>query len=408
MINLGLAQSSQAVLAARAAQQTIATRHVHGTYTDTTGITVYGNWTWGHMHTLAAAWTEIQIGLPNNGAATLSGVTAIIAPTNTAAQNAAPAGASWTPVTFGGAASATLSAATDPFVPTVTWSDWMKVPSIARTDGGTLPLLLARVYNPQPGYPIINVTNATVNFPTKFEATNPGRISRAIGGSGNQVATPGAWPASVAQNVNYQHAMYIRYKTNARVITVYGCGDSIMSGYEAEGRVSFASRAAFAASTAQRPVEYCCGGWASRPATKYIERLQSVIGVIKPQIVPYMVTSTNDIGYGQAGGTALAQTNAAQFIALCGANAAVPILMTPLPWNPAAASTQAELVTRRTWITAQPQAKADMLPLHASADFGHWNGGTLRTSDGTHPNELGTADMTAILTAAISAATAGV
>ena len=405
MLSLGLSQTAAALFALRTAF-TIATRHVHGTYLNTTGIGVYGNWTWGHVHSLAAPWTEIQIGLPNNSVTALPNVTAVIAPTNTAADNVNPQGGTWTPVTFGGATSATLPPAADPYVPTVTWSDWIKKPSIPRTDGGTLPILMARVNNPQPGYPIVNLTGPNTPFPAKFEAANPGRIARAVGGTGNFVATTGGWTTGL--NANYQQALYIRYKTAARVVTVYGCGDSIMSGYDADGRVSFASRAAFAASTVQRPVEYCCGGWASRPASSYIARLQSLIGVIKPQIVLYMVTSTNDPNYGQAAGTTLAQSNAAALIALCAANGATPVLMTPLPWTLAAASTQAELVARRAWVLAQPQVKADMAALHAAGDYGHWLGGTARTTDGTHPNELGTTDMSTILANQLTTAIAGV
>jgi lysophospholipase L1-like esterase len=403
MINLGLSQSAAAVLGVRAATPpplTIATRHVHGTYLSTAGIGVYGNWTWHQLFSLAAPFTAVRIGLPNVTNAALPGVIAAIAPTNTLANVRDPQGAPWTRLLFGGAISATLPACADAALSNVTWSDWSTAPSLARADGGTFPLLMVRVYNPQPGYPIINLTSSPTNFPTKFEAVNGGRIARAYGQAAvDGVTTPASF-TTTSLNANYGMPLYVQYKTASRVVTVYGCGDSITAGYDGEGRVGWSSRATYAASTATRPTEYCCGGIVSQAGAKYLSRLSLLMPELKPTVVTYMAVSTNDPSYGTPTATNQQKSQTNSLISLCAANGAVPLVLTPLPWELSNTAQQSELALMRDWVKALPVNIADLSPLHG-ATFGRWVS-TTRTSDSTHPNELGTTEIAAIVSARLS------
>jgi lysophospholipase L1-like esterase len=407
MINLALSTTSTAVLAGRPSGPpplTLATRHVHGTYLSTAGIGVYGNWTWHQLLSLAAPFQAVRIGLPNTSNLALPGVIASIAPTNTLANVRDPQGAVWTRMLFGGANSATLPVCTDAALSNVTWSDWSSVPSVARADGGAFPLLMLRVYNPQPGYPIVNLTSSPVNFPTKFEAANGGRVTRFFGQAAvDGVTTPASF-TTTSLNTNYGMPVYVQYKTQSRVVTVYGCGDSITAGYDGEGRVGWASRATFAAATAQKPTEYCCGGMVSQPGSKYLARLSMLIGDIKPTVVSYMAVSTNDPSYGSPAATVAQKAQTNSMIALCTANGATPLVLTPLPWELSSATQQAELALMRDWVKALPQNTVDLSPLHG-ATFGRWLA-TTRTSDGTHPSELGTAEIAAIVASRLSAVAA--
>jgi hypothetical protein len=405
MINLGLSHASTAVLASRAPVTTIATRHVHGNYAPTAAIPGYGNWTWHQLLSLAAPFDAIRIGLPNIAATALPGVIASVAPTNTLANVRDPQGATWTRLLFGGANAATLPASADPVVGNVTWSDWATVASLPRTDGGAFPLVMVRVYNPLAGYPIINLTSLPVNFPTKFEAVNGGRIVRYYGQTAvDGVTTPASF-TTTALNVNYGMPIYVQYKTKTKVVTVYGCGDSIMSGYDGEGRVGWSSRATYAASTASRPTEYCCGGMVAQPGSKYLGRLSMLMNDIKPTVVPYMALSTNDPGCLTPTGTTLQKVQTNSLVALCAANGATPLVCSPLPWEFSNAAQQAEMAVMRNWVNALPVNVADLTPLHGTP-YGRWLTPT-HTSDGTHPTELATTGISSLVAARLSTIIAG-
>lgn len=237
----------------------------------------------------------------------------------------------WANVTFSGSPTVVLPNATDAADPTVTFSDWIPISSVARTDiAGGFPLLFVRSLMPA----------STTTFPVAFTGVtstawatkSDGRIWGSHRQIGDQVSTPSGFNVVTETSAHIVYA--VRFRSRGKVVTVAGFGDSNMAGSNAGGATlygdGFLTRAGAALSSATRPVSIGNFGWGGQTSAQFIKRAERLIPLIQPDIAVYTGFTPND-GTPSAASNNLARQNVARFIAVCQANNVVPVLVNGLP-----------------------------------------------------------------------------
>lgn len=155
-------------------------------------------------------------------------------------------GLTWSSFTFNSSATATLSDAptrvagstTTYAVPAATGtgatlqpgvciSDWLDLRSIARTDGGTKPLLQIRVYLPDAGTTGVAVTAAATDFDGKT-----GMKWRTAIGNGDGVTTPsGSNITATSSSTQWLAVTMVQFCCRGSIVQTATFGDSLDQGY---------------------------------------------------------------------------------------------------------------------------------------------------------------------------------
>jgi len=205
-------------------------------------------------------------------------------------------------VTWDGATSVTIPAAAAASRPTLRWSDWMPLSSIARTDGGTLPLLIARV---DPSTSALafsaNFMGTSSGYWASGNAALAGRFDASSRGSNGLATSAAGW--SVTAFFATSPIIAVEYRAAVPQVSMAVFGDSIAEGsaLTAETFSQF-HRAAYQVSTPSVPLVVSNHSRAGETTLTYFQRaldyllLKDAAGqfVNSPTALAYNISSPND------------------------------------------------------------------------------------------------------------------
>ena len=242
--------------------------------------------------------------------------------------NAAGANGGLPPPSAGAATQLTVPGRIAADVPSLAFSDWVQLPSIAPDDGGTFHHLLVRTYVLS-GSPSMPVSTPTANVATAFPTIAAGRNLKAYHIAGNVTAATGALsPSGPGQYVN---PVAVQFTSRRRGLTIVGLGDSIDQGaMSTSGHNGAGWQAAKALSTPAFPMFFCNHGYIGQATGLILLNGRNAIDAYTPDVAIVPVFSPNDGTPSQASceqGLARA-LNLAQY---CVGKGVVPILRTGIP-----------------------------------------------------------------------------
>jgi len=297
-------------------------------FMDTTNPAFAGNFTQHAQMTLEAPFVAVQIGVAN-GYTTGGTQTVKVAVSAMSAAGVAnstdplnPTGA-WLPAGNGGASLAIPAATVAVNSPGFAWGDIVPLASLARSDGGTFPLLCVRVQNPAGNNltGVVGATNAGTPFESETGTAAKGRLYRVRSQVtlGVDDTTLAAMNTAVADQ-SYGPAIIVRYflaDGTGRTVTVFG--DSLDCGYgqQAVGTSSWTwiREAAALKSTPSAPVEVCCLANSGFSLASVAQRAATFAQHCKGTAVIVPNGSPNSIGPGAMAKSTMDPV-AAQFAAL--------------------------------------------------------------------------------------------
>lgn len=287
------------------------------------------NWDAVRLHILNAETTN-----------SVAGVTASFAPTANMNVVNTPTG-NWTTFTWASAGSIDLVDSSSNQLYNTVSSDWMTsadISSVARNDGGTLPMFMFRIHLPTGAgaytytteSSVANTTSTSTSYDT--EALTYGRRWYKIFQSNiDSVATPASFTQTAESSL--VPACILQFKSRGRVISFMCAGDSIMGGSLSTSNMlspGFRAAASKSLSSIGSAVQYIGSGWASQTSANYLANAKTIISLTNPAICAYSVYSPNDPTLtATVAATQLRQAN--EFIFFCRANRCIPILVTPTP-----------------------------------------------------------------------------
>ncbi len=366
-----------------------------------------GDFTQHLLLELEAPITSVEIGVPNIHSAPVAGVRVRVAVTNqmpAALGNSAlitPSGA-WTAATFAGASSVTLPARIAAERQSMTYTDAINVQSIARTDGGTRPLLMIQIEYPAAAAQASTPQNGIGGAPSWFSgAGTAGRrlfsATQAVLG----ITTPGSFTnASTAETTNCVIPA-IRYRTRAPGRQILTAGDSTLEGTSVGTTLANpALMAAFALSSPTAPVEVYSVAKHAQPPAIYQASIDDVIAQVRPTHLVYSPYSVNDVSAGGMSVTQLARVYHHTGLALSRAEEyeLQVLLLEGLPANEAFRDVGANDSIRRTLnddLQSYVGSTVAVATGYAAAISGPLDGDGQTTilagasDDNVHPNVLG-------------------
>lgn len=259
-----------------------------------------------NMHSSAQAGVKVALGVSaalgawnttaptanNTGAATAA------APSNTEAVS--PAGAALIQAGFEGAATGTLSAAPDASNQCPSWTptDWVPIKNIARSDGGTFPLLDLVLTYPAGATASMAYTGASNSAWALWgrdDLFSAGRVWRVWMDDGDGIASPAGFTNATTSPAFVP--VIVQYRSKTRGVSLVAFGDSIIDAhnvtYPGNG---FLWQAAIAMSSASRPVELCSMCAPGATTLQQMERAEMVLPLLKPSVMFVQSASVNSFG----------------------------------------------------------------------------------------------------------------
>lgn len=346
-------------------------------------------WT-SHIRVAADAdFTHVRLIIPNLETAAVTLCTAIVAATANSTSKITPTGA-WATVTVGGSATFTLPARVSASEPSYTVSDWIRLDSIPRDDGGTLPLAMARLFIPQAS----NATfSATGGINTGFDALYSDALSFQTRQQVDGVTTPANLNSSTEGGTVAFHTL--QFRSAVPNCTILGIGDSITSGFSGTVQQNnWGWRAVAALRSLGYRVSWLNGGVNGQSTAQFLARGKSLAAATAPQIVVYSCFSPND-GTPNASIVNTNWANVLEFLEWASSNRYVPVVTTPVPWDSLTAPQDAFRVTLRDRVLGLRALGVDVIDFDAVTSNGaspaRWNTGM---GDGDkHPIDAGYAAM---------------
>ena len=304
----------------------------------------------------------------------------------------APAGSinGWRSVTWAGAASVNIASGASAAQYAV--SDWIPLSSIARTDGGTRPLLMIRSQHDgsvDGNFAFLNTAHCASNRTSS--AANRGRIVQTCG-----LTTGVSVPSNTGTLSNNAFEIFpiFRYRKPSLSVMVAGDSTEQNDALVSATLTSWGWRGCADASSTGRPVGYLNFGCASKTSAEYWSRAQEAItaGVV-PDVLVISPASVND-GYSNLDRTfETARSRALEIIEYCRTKGVRFLCFIPLlPYN----SNNASQDGYRTAFNAFLQTLAASNPGVSTLTFSglgdgavpeRWVGAMNYSSDGIHPNE---------------------
>jgi hypothetical protein len=324
--------------------------------------------------------------------------------------NALNSAGAWVDVTFGGSASVTVPIAVlknGHVYPGIVLSDPIRVASVDRTDGGTLPLLYVRVYMSTGAGKNFSVwTHSNTGLSTGFAYTGRRFVSRYQ--SGNFVASPASMTDNSQRAFSPIFGASILPRARAP-ITVAAFGDSITRWGTDFGR-GWLHDAVQDGSRTDAPVDYCNFGVSSSVSGEFLLAAQRVIPVLLPQFAMWPIWTPN----GGPSAVADMRGDLRQFLELCDTYRVTPILWTGTPRSTGANETPyysgGDDAQRLQWIEdARQIASAVVVDTHTAlstttAPAAYRIG---MTTDGVHPyTDAGKAAMVSSIRSTLAALSA--
>jgi hypothetical protein len=243
----------------------------------------------------AAVATQVKVGVAVQQAAGAFGAAANIDTT---------AGDGFIAATFDGQTSAYASNATPNAIPVAaaatrpTWkaTDWIGIKSLARTDGGTRPLLQVRVEH------VWIAANWKLTVPYINGAgwqdgvTAGGRLFRRFAQNTNGVSTPANFTSLTAENSKFCPVIVEYQLTNGMGVQHLICGDSTSEGAGAsDSWYGYAQRAVYELSTPTAPREYVNAAEHSQIPDVYAQYATDMLAIAVPDVIHYQPYSVNAV-----------------------------------------------------------------------------------------------------------------
>mgnify|MGYP000378998438 CR=1 FL=1 len=276
-------------------------------------------------------WVAVRLHVENMASTAQINVLAALAVSNdgTAAPTA-PSGA-WNNVLFSGTAAhattaCTSGAGTNDAIPTDLVSDWLALPSMPRTDGGTGRIIMLRQYVPAAG----NTTGNRADIASTSTALS---VLKAKGWfkAGDFVTTPAGF--TTPSEWTMVPAVWLEFLSASGAIVLMTSGDSTLQGSDGGPMPNVASGARLASETLYGSVALLNGGWASQTSTAFYTNALAKLTAIKPTLAAYCPWSPNDADKYTAAGITRMQQQALLWLTACRAAGSTPILLTPNPAN---------------------------------------------------------------------------
>ena len=333
-------------------------------------------------------------------------ITSASVSTPSAASDVNNSSGSWTAATRQGQTSFSIPVAangSDQVAFTVT--DWVAVPSVARTDGGTYPLVTVRAYmTASSTLPVLG--NGTDDFTNWASRSDGGRKFWWRYQNGDQITVPSGFTSTT--NTSQSPIFGVQYLCRGQVITVGAVGDSIAEGrgtYLGEG---FVLPALEQLNAAGGPIkyEYANFGWAGQSSVQYTRRALSLLeSEVKPDVIVLPNGTPNDTG-GTLTSTIVSTMRArrARIVAAAYENDVIPVIWTWIPCN-TSVHNWGSSDSLRTSLNAEAVASVSrnlLVADTASAVSGATSGGQVQyaagmTTDGVHPNDAGNTALAATI-----------
>jgi len=283
----------------RAAKTNVLSRAVLGSVTAGSNFAASNAHTYHHLLELGADFQAIRIAIPNLEAGAVNGVTAAVAVTASKTSTINPTvgtgltndmTSGWVQATFSSATSVNLPARISANVPSVTWSDWIPLKSLPRSDSGTYPLLMVRITHPS-GTAAFTYIAANQNINHVALGSKEWLVIRQ-GVDG--VTTPTDFTNTGATSTMALYAVQAR--VNRPSTTILFVGDSLTEGRPGPGTDGngWARRLVDALSTAARPVSGVNHGRSGQSTADFYTRAIARLSDIRPEIAYMSPYSPND------------------------------------------------------------------------------------------------------------------
>ena len=318
----------------------------------------------------------------------------------TGSQQYTPSTGVWVPATWSGASGVTVAAQLmgSVNVPSVVWSDWISLSTVARTDGGTLPVVMIRVTIA--AGPYCEGQYATNVMWQQPSGLNNGRFIYTFKDAGsystsNQSSFPG-------DAINAGFPLAVEYEVQGPVNNFIFHGDSITEGAVNGTLGNYGNGWVWQTMSAIRAaypsITFGCinCGENGTNTNTFLYRMQNYIadGSVRGVFV-YSAASPN---VGWANQTAVDN----QMGWLASAVSAAAAISAPFrTWTPMPGNTQTvtsdgyRLENRADILSTYPSISLDVDPTMADGGTPNKYKSTLST-DGVHPNDAGAAAMTGI------------
>lgn len=276
--------------------------------------------------------------------------------------------------------------------PTRWFSDWTRVSSLPRIDGGVQPLMMART-----------LTDALGTFRCSNLNTvgwSPFSQGRVLAGYFKQGVDSVTAPALISNPtlLNFLTPDGVQYLGRVNSISVVGIGDSLTQG---QGSTTFyhswAYLSCLALSTPSRPISYWSQAKQGQVSSDFWANGYTAMKAVKPEIVTIAAWSPND-GLTQATADA-GWARAMELTNYAMKQGSVPVIMGPVPWS--GITTAAQEAARLSVRTRMLQAGAlglKVLDWEAIIGTGA-SPNRIRpefiAADNQHPNDVGNQMMDA-------------
>jgi len=368
----------------------------------TTG-TAASAFTYHQTFTVEAEATRFRFKMlnTNTSAMTISaGAVAVSNQLGTGAQRYTPSTGVWRPITWDGGSLTVTVAAGSADRPTIKWTDWIYISTIAPIDGTSLPVVMTRFYLPTGAFSVGNYSFAPWSATSGF---NNGRFLYGFRDAGDYTSgSHSSFPGTAYAN---PFLMGFEYQVKKRSFTFAFQGDSITEGAVNGSSGNFGNGWAWQTISALRlanpnvVIGYVNNGSSGAITTTSLQRTQDFVssGCAFDAMI-YSPFSPND-ATPNSGSTAsqVARTNTA--LAAMGTLGKPAIIWTPcvntvLAWDATADGFRTAL--RTTLLTYSPGVKVIDIEAAISDGAVPARFPALLTTDGTHPNEAGYAAISAV------------
>jgi hypothetical protein len=320
-------------------------------------------------------------------------------------------------------------------VPSWTVSDWSPCAPVARTDGGTLPLVDIRLQFPPSGYtPISGATSSSPGVTLVAGSMGNWAIDGAID-SGRPFNAGLMWrvlgqnDTGVDKTINFQGSntpsvvlngplIIVQFHTLTDIHTIVYLQDSIGE-YNATGEYAntYAFRGAMAAAAATgKTISWCPLTWPSGAAAQYMLSATPIMDYLQPEIVWAKPMGPNDTAYATLtqDNVSTAYSNLGYAMSLAQKYKSKVIIEPHLAVNNSAPDTWGATDSFRiAWNSYYASQAASMGYTFINTDAPWVSGGSIvsgqqqanssYTADGTHANEAGHTALTPVATAGATA-----
>lgn len=214
-------------------------------------------------------------------------------------------------------------------IPNLFYSDWMPCESVARTDGGTNPLILARAYISQAT--AIPLFGTNVSIPDWDDETKVGLVIQNRQKVGDFVTSNNSNFIFASEFPN-NPIIGVEFSSRIPTITMLGVGDSKVRGQASTpDGYNYLEILANSVSTPTAPVYPAIYGWGGQQTSFNYSRWQKIFATgTKPQIAVFAPFSQNN-WTGTASQVSSAQFAISSFLRACYERGIFPILVTGEP-----------------------------------------------------------------------------